>query len=83
MSWKGGQTRQDPGVLQGPKVGGGSREGADGYPKILQKEPEKEPLVGLLLWQKALNSFQRLREDHKKLLSIVAFLLLPLNITSF
>lgn len=42
MSWKGGQTRQYPGVLQGSKVGGGSREGADGYPKILQKEPERE-----------------------------------------
>lgn len=41
---------------------------------------EKEPLVGLVLWQKALNSFQWSREDHKQfLLSIVAFVPLTLN----
>lgn len=45
-------------VDQRPKVGGGSWEEAGGCPKILQKEPEREQVVGLLPWQKALTSFQ-------------------------
>lgn len=53
--------------FRGPRWVEGVGKGQMGIQRFYRKNlREKEPLFGLLLWQKVLNSFQGIREDHKK-----------------